>query len=176
MAQLVEPSLPIPEVCSSNPVIGNIWYLTFNVNCIEKIKIKKRRPGWPIEKKFLLNCEKVKLWTGVSRKSEQLVGYVKKLCSSVDSYYLFNDNFTLPFLLWLIIIWSSLVLGDEGSYLPNRQINLDMVHEELSISLTFNKHISLPLVPKWAFTYSHLRATCLNCSRVHCKCMWGITC
>ena len=46
------------------------------------------------------------------------------------------------------IIWSSLVLGDEGSYLPNRQINLDIVHEELSISLTFNKHISLPLVPK----------------------------
>ena len=45
MAQLEERSLPIPEVHSSNPVIGNILNSTFTVNCIEKTKIKKKRPG-----------------------------------------------------------------------------------------------------------------------------------
>ena len=32
VAQLVEWLLPIPEVCSSNPVIGKLLYKTF-VNC-----------------------------------------------------------------------------------------------------------------------------------------------
>ena len=44
MAQLVEQSLPTPEVHSSNPVIGKIYiehWLT--VNCIEKAKINKKR-------------------------------------------------------------------------------------------------------------------------------------
>ena len=46
MAQLVERSLPIPEVSSSNPVIGKIYIEhCFTVNCIEKTKIKKKRPG-----------------------------------------------------------------------------------------------------------------------------------
>ena len=45
MAQLVERSLPIPEVHGSNPVIGINLYRTFTVNCIEKTKIKKKRPG-----------------------------------------------------------------------------------------------------------------------------------
>ena len=48
VAQLVERSLPIPEVRGSNPVIGkNLYlYLTFVYRqlCIEKMKIKKR-PG-----------------------------------------------------------------------------------------------------------------------------------
>ena len=45
VAQLVERSVQIPEVCGSNPVIGkiNIEHL-FTVNCIEKTEIKKR-PG-----------------------------------------------------------------------------------------------------------------------------------
>ena len=46
MAQLAEWVLPIPEVCGSNPVIGE--YLSehlFTVNYIEKKKIKKKRPG-----------------------------------------------------------------------------------------------------------------------------------
>ena len=46
---MVEQSLPTPEVCSSNPVIGNLLYRIFNclptVNCIEKTKIKKKTPG-----------------------------------------------------------------------------------------------------------------------------------
>ena len=45
VTQLVEHSLPIPEVGSSNPVIGIHLYWTFTVNCIEKTKIKKKRPG-----------------------------------------------------------------------------------------------------------------------------------
>ena len=45
VAQLVERLLPIPEVRGSNPVIGKNLYRTFTVNCIEKTKIKKKRPG-----------------------------------------------------------------------------------------------------------------------------------
>ena len=44
VAQLVERSLPIIEVGSLNPVIGNNLNLTFTVNCIEKMRIKKKRP------------------------------------------------------------------------------------------------------------------------------------
>ena len=46
MAQLAERSLPISEVRGLNPVIGKIYieYL-FTVNCIEKAKINKKRPG-----------------------------------------------------------------------------------------------------------------------------------
>ena len=45
VAHLVERLLPIPEVCSSNPFISKKNYWTFTVNCIEKTKIKKMRPG-----------------------------------------------------------------------------------------------------------------------------------
>ena len=45
-AQLVEWLLPLPEVCSLNPVIGKIYIEhLFTVNCIERTKIKKKRPG-----------------------------------------------------------------------------------------------------------------------------------
>ena len=37
VAQLVDQSLPIPEVCGSNPVISK------TVNCVEKTKIKEKR-------------------------------------------------------------------------------------------------------------------------------------
>ena len=46
VAQLVERSRPISEVCGLNPVIGKYLFWTlFTVNCIEKTKIKKKRPG-----------------------------------------------------------------------------------------------------------------------------------
>ena len=49
MAQLVERSLPIPEVRGSNPVIGKILYLYWTFVycqlCFEKTKKKKKRPG-----------------------------------------------------------------------------------------------------------------------------------
>ena len=45
VAQLVERLLPIPEVRSPNPAIGNIFCWTFTVNCFEKMRIKKKRPG-----------------------------------------------------------------------------------------------------------------------------------
>ena len=50
MAQLVERSLSISKVRGSTPVIGKIYiehlfvYL-FIINCIEKTKINKKRPG-----------------------------------------------------------------------------------------------------------------------------------
>ena len=44
VAQLVERLLPIPEVRGSNPVISKIYIEHFTVNCIEKTKIKKKRP------------------------------------------------------------------------------------------------------------------------------------
>ena len=42
VAQLVERSLPTPEVRGWNPVIGEIL---FTVNCIEKTKLKIKRTG-----------------------------------------------------------------------------------------------------------------------------------
>ena len=42
VAQLAEQSLPAPEIRSSKPVVGNF---VFNDDCIEKTKIKKKRPG-----------------------------------------------------------------------------------------------------------------------------------
>ena len=41
VAQLVKRSLPTPEVHVSNPVIGKVLII---INCIEKTKIKKKRP------------------------------------------------------------------------------------------------------------------------------------
>ena len=49
VAQLVEWSLPILVVHGSNPVIGKIlfiyWTFVYCQLCIEKTKIKKKRPG-----------------------------------------------------------------------------------------------------------------------------------
>ena len=46
VAQLVERSLSIPEVCGSNAVIGNIYIEhLFTINCIEKTKINKKISG-----------------------------------------------------------------------------------------------------------------------------------
>ena len=46
VVQLVKPLLLILEVHGSNPVIGKIYVEhLFTVNCIEKTKIKKKRPG-----------------------------------------------------------------------------------------------------------------------------------
>ena len=46
VAQLVEWSLPIPEVRGSNPVIGKTFYIEhlFTVNCV-KDENKEKRPG-----------------------------------------------------------------------------------------------------------------------------------
>ena len=56
VAQLVEWLLLIPEARGSNPAIGKNWYWTFTVNCIEKKKIKKKRPGMAnFFKKYLLS-------------------------------------------------------------------------------------------------------------------------
>ena len=56
VAQLVEPLLPIQEVCGLNPVIGKIYIEhLFTVNCIEKTKIKKKEAS--------RNCNFLKNWT-----------------------------------------------------------------------------------------------------------------
>ena len=56
VAQLVERLFPIPEVRGSNPVIGKIYWTI--VYCIEKTKIKKKGPKWPIFKKKLVKLIK----------------------------------------------------------------------------------------------------------------------
>ena len=45
VAQLAKRLLPTPEVRGSNPVIGEFYSTLLTVNCIEKTKIKKKRPG-----------------------------------------------------------------------------------------------------------------------------------
>ena len=56
VAQLLERSLPIPEVRGSNQVIGKIyWTFVYCQLCIEKTKIKKKRGReWPIFKKVMM--------------------------------------------------------------------------------------------------------------------------
>ena len=54
VAQLAEQSLPTPGVRGSNPVIGKIYIELFTANCIEKTKIKKKRPGMVHLKTFLV--------------------------------------------------------------------------------------------------------------------------
>ena len=50
-AQLVEQSLMTPEIASSNPDIGKI----LSTNCtIEKMKIKKKRPGMALHMETIL--------------------------------------------------------------------------------------------------------------------------
>ena len=46
VAQLVEQSLPTPEICGSNPGIGKILSTNISTNClIEKTRIKKKMLG-----------------------------------------------------------------------------------------------------------------------------------
>ena len=62
VAQLAERLLPIPEICGSNPVISKF------LNCVEKTKIKKKRP-----KKAILRPPKptIRLQTGIRTHSLQ---------------------------------------------------------------------------------------------------------
>ena len=60
VGQFVKWSLSIPEVRSSNPVIGKIYieYL-FTLNCIQKTNIKKKGPGMAHSKNGLSETLKV---------------------------------------------------------------------------------------------------------------------
>ena len=62
MAQLVEWSILIPEVPGSTPVTGKIYIEhLFTINCIEKTKINKKRPGIDhFLKKILKICREKK--------------------------------------------------------------------------------------------------------------------
>ena len=52
-AQLVEQSLPKPEIRGSNPVIGKFYLLsTVMKTCTEKTKINKKRHGMAHSKKI----------------------------------------------------------------------------------------------------------------------------
>ena len=60
VAQLVERSLPSPEVRGLNPVNGKIYFehLLSTVNCIEEKKIKKKRPEMAHLKKLIFASNK----------------------------------------------------------------------------------------------------------------------
>ena len=45
VAQLVERLLPTPQVCGSNPVIGENFIHLITINCIEKTKEKEKEAG-----------------------------------------------------------------------------------------------------------------------------------
>ena len=50
VAQLTEQSLPISEIHSSNPDIGEILQCACLLIAVEKTKIKKKAREWPIKK------------------------------------------------------------------------------------------------------------------------------
>ena len=93
VAQLVEWSLSIPEVRSSNPVIGKILYWTFTVNCIEKTKIKKKGPG----KAHFLNHVFVwsKCWsysTGQNSLNPDMQKFKKWNASSISNFTIWKRD------------------------------------------------------------------------------------
>ena len=45
VAQLVEQLLPIPEICSSNPIIGKVYFLSTVINLYSKDENTEKRPG-----------------------------------------------------------------------------------------------------------------------------------
>ena len=77
VAQSVERSLPIPEVRGSNPVISkNLfihWTFVYCQLCIEKTKIKEKRPGMAhfLKKQWFYLCRRGlgrRGWMGVGRR------------------------------------------------------------------------------------------------------------
>ena len=54
---------------------------------------------------------------------------IKKFQLTVQQNYVRN----IGHVIWFHQAWSSLVGGDKGSFLPNRQMNLNIVCQELSI-------------------------------------------
>ena len=56
LAELVERSLPLSDVSSSNPVMGKIYIEhLFTVNCIEKTTNKEKEQGTAKLKTFVLS-------------------------------------------------------------------------------------------------------------------------
>ena len=55
VAQLIEGSFPITEVCGSNPVISKIYIEHFTVNCKEKTKIREKEAGNGLFRKNVLS-------------------------------------------------------------------------------------------------------------------------
>ena len=69
VAQLVERSLPIPEVRSSNLVIGKIYgTFVYCQLCIEKTKIKKKEAGnGPFFKNYLHPLKSSFMFCGIRK-------------------------------------------------------------------------------------------------------------
>ena len=62
VAKLAQRPLSILEFCSLNPDIGKIYNeILFTVNCIEKTKINKKRPGMAHCKKHFAATDRVSL-------------------------------------------------------------------------------------------------------------------
>ena len=69
LAQLVERLLPIPEV--HNSVISKVYIgQLFIVNCIERTKIKKKRPGM---EQPVYSHSPLKLWQCVHKQCESIL-------------------------------------------------------------------------------------------------------
>ena len=79
VAQLVERLLPIPGVLGSNSAIENFFIEhLFTVNCIEKTKIKKKRPGMA---HFLKNT----VFQLTKKRANVSIGKNDRLCLTLPS-------------------------------------------------------------------------------------------
>ena len=109
VAQLVEWSIPTPEVCNLHPVIGKLSYRTLVYCQLYRKKQKERKSGreWPIFfKKTLFERFLVNRKICIENKSASL--FKRKLASALEFVYLLatsnehsNDNYST--------CWTSLI-------------------------------------------------------------------
>ena len=59
MAQLVEQLLLTPEICSLNPVFGNLDLLSA---VLKRLKQRKRGREWPIKKNCKMDKKSLSVW------------------------------------------------------------------------------------------------------------------
>ena len=85
MAQLVEQLLPIPEVLGSSHWEKKLYIEhLFAVNCIEKTKIKKKRPGMAHLKKIIQKCKQLR----IPRLSKGKVSFETQIqCDQIVRYW-----------------------------------------------------------------------------------------
>ena len=99
VVQLVERSLPTPEVRGSNPVIGKIYIeqlLTVNCVLVEKTKIKQKRGReWPIFKNTGIatpeSCDRQhtkKIWMQIDLNKQLKLKYTYYLKQSSNVFFI----------------------------------------------------------------------------------------
>ena len=107
VVQLVERSLPTPEVRGSNPVIGKIYIeqlLTVNCVLVEKTKIKQKRGReWPIFKNTGIatpeSCDRQhtkKIWMQIDLNKQLKLTYTYYLKQSSNVFFIILQIKEIP--------------------------------------------------------------------------------